>query len=92
MNIVVDAMGGDHAPLQVVKGALDASLEYKNINITLVGDEGKIRDCAKSLEMTIPDNISIVHTDVVVTMENSKKFVTVLEGGITNARVKNARR
>ena len=30
--------------------------------------------------------------DVVVTMENSKKFVTILEGGITNARVKNARR
>ncbi len=75
MNIVVDAMGGDHAPLQVVKGALDASLEYKNINITLVGDEGKIRDCAKSLEMTIPDNISIVHTDVVVTMEDDPMVV-----------------
>ena len=30
--------------------------------------------------------------DVVVTMEDSKKFVTILEGGITNARVKNARR
>ena len=30
--------------------------------------------------------------DVVVTMKDSKKFVTILEGGITNARVKNARR
>ena len=30
--------------------------------------------------------------DVVVTMEDSKKFVTILEGGIANERVKNARR
>lgn len=75
MNIIVDAMGGDNAPLQVVKGALDAALDYKNIDITLVGDENKIRDCSKELEMTIPDNISIVHTDVVVEMDDDPMVV-----------------
>ena len=75
MNICVDAMGGDFAPLQVVKGTLDAALEYKNIKITLVGDENKIKECAKELEMLIPENISIVHTSVAVTMEDDPMIV-----------------
>lgn len=75
MNIVVDAMGGDNAPLQVVKGALDAALEYKNVKITLVGDENKIRESAKELEMLIPENVSIVHTSVAVTMDDDPMIV-----------------
>ncbi len=75
MNIIVDAMGGDNAPLEVVKGALDAALEYKNVTITLVGDENKIRECAKELEMIIPENISIIHTTVFVTMEDDPMVV-----------------
>lgn len=75
MNIIVDAMGGDNAPLEIVKGALDASLEYKGVNITLVGDEARIRECAKELEMIIPENITIVHTNVFVTMEDEPMIV-----------------
>ncbi len=75
MNIAVDAMGGDNAPLEVVKGALDAAFEYKNVKITLVGNEGKIRDIAKELEMLIPENVEIAHTDVVVTMEDDPMVV-----------------
>ena len=75
MNIIVDAMGGDHSPLEIVKGALDAALEYKSVNITLVGDENKIRECAKELEMIIPENVSIVHTSVFVTMEDDPMIV-----------------
>ena len=75
MNVIVDAMGGDNAPLQVVKGALDAALEYKAVKITLVGDESKIRECVKELEMSITDNIEIVHTDVAVTMEDDPMVV-----------------
>ncbi len=80
MNIIVDAMGGDNAPLQVVKGAIDAALEYRNVNITLVGDENKIRDCAKELEMTFTDNVSIVHTNVFVTMEDDPMVVMKEKG------------
>lgn len=75
MNIAVDAMGGDNAPLQIVKGVLDAALDYKNVEITLVGDENKIRECAKELEMTITENISIVHTDVAVSMDDDPMVV-----------------
>ena len=37
-RIVVDAMGGDHAPDEVVRGAAEASLALHNAEIILVGD------------------------------------------------------
>lgn len=43
MKIVVDAMGGDHAPRVVVEGAIAAAKEYPNIEIVLVGDEEKVK-------------------------------------------------
>ena len=36
MKIIIDAMGGDHAPGEIVQGALDAAKEF-NVEITLVG-------------------------------------------------------
>ncbi|MBO5701642.1 MAG: phosphate acyltransferase PlsX [Clostridia bacterium] len=41
MIVIVDCMGGDKAPLEVVKGAYAASLEY-NANFILVGDKAEI--------------------------------------------------
>ena len=37
-RIVVDAMGGDHAPDEIVQGAAEASLQLPNAEIILVGD------------------------------------------------------
>lgn len=37
MKIAVDAMGGDYAPLEIVKGALKAAHEYKGAEIILIG-------------------------------------------------------
>mgnify|MGYP001617732556 CR=1 FL=1 len=42
MKIIVDAMGGDYAPRVVIEGAVAAAKEY-NIQISLVGDEEKIK-------------------------------------------------
>ncbi len=41
-RIVVDAMGGDSAPDEVVKGAAEASLQLPNAEIILVGDASAI--------------------------------------------------
>lgn len=41
MRIAVDAMGGDHAPAEIVRGALEASREH-SIPIALVGREAEI--------------------------------------------------
>ncbi|MDO5063190.1 MAG: phosphate acyltransferase PlsX [Peptostreptococcaceae bacterium] len=43
MIIAVDAMGGDYAPKEMVKGALDAINKEKKLELILVGDEVKIR-------------------------------------------------
>ncbi len=43
MRIAVDAMGGDHAPHLIVEGAIQASREYTDLEIILVGNESEIR-------------------------------------------------
>ncbi len=42
MKIVIDAMGGDNAPLEIVHGAIDALNADKDVQIVLVGDINKI--------------------------------------------------
>lgn len=61
MKIAIDAMGGDHAPKEIVLGAMKAISEYKDIHITLVGDESKIKQYVTSAE-----RIEILHTDEVI--------------------------
>ena len=44
VNVVVDAMGGDYAPYETVKGAVEAVCEKDNLIVTLVGQEAAIRE------------------------------------------------
>lgn len=57
-------MGGDHAPEEIVKGACIAAKEF-DVEIVLVGREEQIREHMENL-----DNITVVHADEVVTMED----------------------
>lgn len=43
MKIIVDAMGGDNAPEQIVLGAVDATVADSDLNVVLVGDADKIQ-------------------------------------------------
>ena len=53
MNIVIDAFGGDNAPLEVIKGSIDAQKDF-GVDVTLVGDEEKIKK-AMSLKHCLND-------------------------------------
>lgn len=64
MNIVIDAFGGDNAPLEVIKGAIDANKDF-HIDITLVGDEGAIKKCAENNALDI-SNLKIKQADTVI--------------------------
>ncbi|NMM51292.1 phosphate acyltransferase PlsX [Paenibacillus aquistagni] len=57
MKIVIDAMGGDHAPKSNVEGACEAAKMWKDMEIILVGDEAQIRP----LLQDAPSNITVVH-------------------------------
>ena len=74
MKIVLDAMGGDNAPLEVVKGAILAVNEFKK-EVILVGDETKIKEILKENNALDNKLLSIVHSDQVITMSDSPKSV-----------------
>lgn len=64
-RIAVDAMGGDHAPEEIVAGALlAAELDYADI--TLVGDEARVRALLKG---PAASKIAVVHADDNVPMD-----------------------
>lgn len=44
LKIVVDAMGGDHAPAEIVKGALDALHARNNFKLIFTGDESVVKN------------------------------------------------
>src|SRR3954451_16852354 len=61
MRLGIDAMGGDHAPKEIVIGAMKAVEAFSDIHITLVGEEAKIKEY-----LTKQDRISILHTTEVI--------------------------
>lgn len=68
MKIIVDAFGGDNAPLEILKGCADAVREL-DIDILLTGDETIIRRVAEENAISL-DRMEIAHTESVITMED----------------------
>lgn len=64
MRIIVDGFGGDNAPLEVLKGAVRANKELK-VDITVVGDEEKLKKCAADNGIDI-SALSIHHAPDVI--------------------------
>ena len=63
MNILIDAFGGDNAPLEVIRGGARAVQEL-GVTVTLVGDEQKIRACAEKNRLPL-DGMEILHAPAV---------------------------
>jgi hypothetical protein len=65
VRVVLDAMGGDHAPEEMIKGAVEAVNEKNNIHVLLVGQEDVI---SEELEKyTYPkERMEIVHASEVI--------------------------
>ena len=73
MRIIVDAFGGDNAPVEILKGAAKAVATY-GCDIVLTGDEEKIRQAAAENEISL-DRMEIVHASDVMTMEDHPKSI-----------------
>lgn len=65
MKIIVDAFGGDNAPLEIIKGAAEAKAEL-GADIILTGDEEIIRKVSADNGISL-DGIEIVHAPDVFT-------------------------
>lgn len=72
-RIIVDAFGGDNAPLEVIKGCEQAVKEL-GVQIVLTGSEEKIRKCAEDNGISL-DGIEIVHTDEVFDIHEEPKEI-----------------
>jgi glycerol-3-phosphate acyltransferase PlsX len=69
IRVAVDAMGGDHAPQEVVRGCLIVAREMPFVDITLVGDQQRI--AAELRTSSLPPNLHIRHAPQVIEMWES---------------------
>jgi len=75
MKIIVDAMGGDNAPDEIVKGALDAAGE-SDVDITLVGRGEDILRCIEKFGLKeLPRGVEIVNASDVIEIEDDPAVV-----------------
>lgn len=66
MRIAVDAMGGDYAPEEIVKGVLRAAQACPEVQLKLVGQKERIQPF---LPNSLPKNLSLVEASEVVEMD-----------------------
>ena len=70
MKIIVDAMGGDNAPAEIVKGAVMALSKDKDLSVVFTGDEAQIENCLSAYTYD-EDRVEIVHTTEIVTNDDA---------------------
>ncbi|NLA88063.1 MAG: phosphate acyltransferase PlsX [Clostridiales bacterium] len=100
MKIIVDAMGGDNAPIEIVRGAIAACEEYKTEIILTGKGEEILRSLEKMGRKELPHGIEIANANEVITMDedpvaavrerkNSSMVVglTMLRDGLGDAMV-----
>lgn len=67
VNVAVDAMGGDNAPAEIVKGAVEAINEDKRVKVFLVGREPAIREELNKYTFKA-EQLEVVHAEEVIEM------------------------
>lgn len=61
MKIAIDAMGGDHAPKEIVEGVFQAVEDFKDVEFLLYGDEVKMAPYLKQHE-----RVQVIHCSEVI--------------------------
>ncbi|MGL5797115.1 MAG: phosphate acyltransferase PlsX [Cetobacterium sp.] len=99
MRIALDAMGGDFAPLEPVKGAVEALAEIKDITVILVGQKEKIENELKKytydknrIEIVDAREIIEMHDDPMVAVRSKKdssmnRALELVKSGTADASV-----
>ncbi|MBZ4646250.1 MAG: phosphate acyltransferase [Petroclostridium sp.] len=69
MRIAIDAMGGDHAPKEVIKGSIQAVKDF-DINIVLIGKESIIKEELQAYKFPV-EKVHIKNADEIITNEDT---------------------
>ena len=76
MKIIIDAMGGDNAPDQIVLGALQSAKEF-GIEIVLVGRGEQVLSCMKAHGWdTLPAGVEVANADAFISAGSSGALLT----------------
>ena len=70
MKVAIDAMGGDHAPEEILLGAMAAVKDY-GCDIVLVGDETLLREAMSKHGVREGEHIFVHHASEVIDMHES---------------------
>ncbi len=65
VNVAVDAMGGDNAPVEIIKGAMEAINQDKRVKVFLVGREPVIQDELKKYQYDAAQ-VEVVHAEEII--------------------------
>ena len=75
MKIIVDAMGGDNAPFEIVKGSIEAAKEF-GVEIILTGKTEEILKCIEKMGLPeLPKGIEIANATEVVEMDDDPAMI-----------------
>ena len=69
IKVAVDAMGGDYAPAEIVKGSVKAAGANEDLTVFLVGNDSLLRKELKKFKN--PPRVNIVHAEDVIGMNES---------------------
>lgn len=75
--VAVDAMGGDNAPSEIIKGAVAAVKEKVNLKVLLVGQEDAVKKCLEAQEYQ-KERIEVVPASQVI--ETGEPPVAAIRG------------
>lgn len=70
IKVAVDAMGGDNAPREIVKGAVEAVKDCKKIKVLLVGKEGVVKNELSHYEYPA-GQIEVIPAEEVITNDEA---------------------
>ena len=79
VRVALDVMGGDNAPVEPVRGAVDALKKEDRLHVLLVGDEAEIRKILKETDgaKEVEDRYEILpSTEVIETAEHPVQAIT----------------
>ena len=73
MKIIIDAMGGDNAPLEIVKGAVQAHRDF-GVEIVLTGKEEEIQKAVQACCGALPEGVTVRNCTQVIEMCDDPAF------------------
>jgi len=83
MKIIVDAFGGDNAPLEIIRGCRRAA-DKLGVSIVLAGPEDRIKACAAENRISLED-MELLHAPAIFQMDYEPQTILREHGGTSMA-------